>query len=181
MIGVHVTAEFTRDAAATAMIFGFFASSWFGWAQEQPPPSWRRTLVLGSIVSLLIVIAGGVLTWQHWSDGTAFNPNTSRTFGIIVGIEFAVAGLGAAVFARWRKADLIAPWIALVVGIHLFPLASLLRYPLLYVVATLVTIFALAAVPLARLLSIRVSAITGLATGTVLCAAALFSLLTVVS
>jgi hypothetical protein len=27
-----MTAEFLRDAAATAAVFGFFASAWFGWA-----------------------------------------------------------------------------------------------------------------------------------------------------
>lgn len=92
-------AEFTRDAAATAAIFGFFACSWFGWAQEKPPATWRNVLIAGATLSLLIAIAGGVLTWQHWSDGTAFNPQTGRTFGLIVGIEFALAGIGAGVLA----------------------------------------------------------------------------------
>jgi hypothetical protein len=26
-----------RDAAMAALILGFFASCWFGWAQERPP------------------------------------------------------------------------------------------------------------------------------------------------
>jgi hypothetical protein len=26
-----------HDAAMTTLILGFFASSWFGWAQERPP------------------------------------------------------------------------------------------------------------------------------------------------
>jgi hypothetical protein len=43
------------------------------------------------------------------------------------------------------------------------------------VVAALVTLVALAAVPLARSRSVAISAVTGLATGTVLLAAALFS------
>lgn len=176
-----MTAGFARDAAATAAIFGFFASSWFGWAQEQPPRAWRKALITGSVLSLLIAVAGGVLAWQHWSDGTAFNPNTGRDFGIIVGIEVAVAGLGAAVLAARHRTDLTAPWIALVVGVHLFPLAPLLQYPLLAVVAALVTVAALAAVPLARSTSIAVSAVTGIATGTVLLAAALISLATVIA
>jgi hypothetical protein len=62
------------------------------------------------------------------------------------------------------------------VEVHLLPLASLLRYPLLGVVAALVTLVALAAVPLARARSLAVSAITGLGIGTVLLAAALFSM-----
>jgi len=75
----------------------------------------------------------------------------------------------------------IAPWVALVVGVHFWPLAPLLRYPLLYGVATLVSIAALVAVPLARAQTVTVSAVTGLATGLILLAAALYSLGTVLS
>jgi hypothetical protein len=170
-----MTAEFLRDAAATAAVFGFFAASWFGWAQEAPPTSWRSALVAGSAASLLTAFAGGLLAWRHWSDGTAFDADTSRAFGVVVGIEVATAGLGAGLLAVRRRAALIPVWVALVVGLHLFPVAALLRYPLLYVVAALVTLVALAAVPLARSRSVAISAVTGLATGTVLLAAALFS------
>lgn len=171
-----MTAGFLRDAAATAAVFGFFAASWFGWAQEAPPRSWRRALVAGSAVSLLTAVAGGLLAWRHWSDGTAFDADTSRAFGVVVGIEVAAAGLGAGLLAVRRRTALIPVWIALVVGLHLAPVAALLRYPLLYVVAALVTLVALAAVPLARSRSAAISAVTGLATGTVLLAAALFSI-----
>jgi hypothetical protein len=176
-----MNAAFIRDAAATVAIFGFFAASWFGWAQEKPPAAWRNVLIAGSVLSLLVSVAGALLTWQNWAAGTAFNPQTGRSFGLIVGIEFAVAGLGAGVLAVLKRADLISAWVALVVGVHLFPLAPLLQYPLLYVVAALVSIIALVAVPLARSQSVAVSTITGLATGVVLLAAALFSLVSVVA
>lgn len=171
-------AEFTRDAAATAAIFGFFAASWFGWAQEQPPTTWRNWLIAGALLSLLLAIVGGWLTWQHWSDATAFNPRTGRTFGVIVGIEFTIAALGAGVLTLLGKPQFIAPWVALVVGVHFFPLARLLSYPLLTVVAVLVSLSALLAIPLARSQSITISAVTGLATGVILLIAALFSLIT---
>lgn len=171
-----MTAEFVRDAAATAAIFGFFASAWFGWAQEQPPPAWRKALLAGSITSLLTAVAGGVLTWRHWSDPTVFDPDTGRAFGLVVGIEFAVAAAGVALLAARRRKPLMPAWIALVVGVHLFPLAPLLAYPLIYLVAGLVTLAAVAAVPLARSRSWTVSAVTGLGAGPVLLAAALFSL-----
>ena len=87
-----MTSEFVRDNAATAAVFGFFASAWFGWAQEKPPTSWRNALAAGSIVSLLIAVAGGILAWRHWEDGTVFDEDTSRAFGVVVGIEFALAG-----------------------------------------------------------------------------------------
>ena len=121
------------------------------------------------------------MTWQHWSDGTAFNPQTGRTFGLIVGIEFAIAGIGAGVLAALGKAQLIAPWVALVVGAHFWPLAGLLRYSLLYGVAALVSIAALVAAPLARVQTVTVSAVAGLATGRILLTAALYALGTVLS
>jgi hypothetical protein len=172
---VHMT-EHVRDAAATALIFGFFASSWFGWAQEAPPARWRPGLLAGAVVALLTAVAGGLLTWRHWGGGTAFDRDTSIAFGIVVGIEVALAGLGAAVLALRRRAALIPAWIALVVGLHFFPLAVLLEYPFLYVVAAVVTAGAVAAVPLARRRGVPVSAVTGAVTGAALLAAALVSL-----
>ena len=62
-------------------------------------------------MAFLVVIGGGLLTWQHWSNGTAFNPQTGRTFGLIVGIEFTLAGLGAGVLAALGKPQLVAPWV----------------------------------------------------------------------
>ncbi|GAB2917658.1 hypothetical protein GCM10027280_00840 [Micromonospora polyrhachis] len=171
MIALHV-----RDAAATAVIFGFFASSWYGWAQEAPPPAWRKLLATGSITAILMAVAGGLLAWRHWSDGTAFDADTSRTFGIVVGIEFGLAGIGAGILAALRRSELISAWIALVVGVHLFPVAELIDYPLIHVVAALITLVALAAIPVARSRSLKVSAVVGVGAGSVLLAAAVSSL-----
>ena len=173
-----MTAEFLRDAVMTAAIFGFFASGWFGWAQEAPPPGWSRRLAVGSIFSLVVAVAGGFIGWQHWSDGTVFGPDTGRNFGIVVGIEFAVAGVGALILALTRHRQFIPPWIAFVVGVHLFPVAVILHYPLLHIVAALVTVGALIAAPLARSRSWSISFVTGVLTGTVLLTAAVYSLVT---
>lgn len=94
----------------------------------------------------------------------------------MVGVELALAALGAAILARRRRGDLIPAWVALVVGVHLVPLAWLLQYPLLGVVAALVILVVVLAVPLARSRSLPVSAVTGLGCGCVLLAAALWSL-----
>jgi hypothetical protein len=169
--------EFVRDAAATAAILGFFASTWFGWAQEHPPKSWRPWLITGSAVSLVTMLAGGLLAWRHWSDGTAFDEDTSRTFGIVVGIEVVLAGAGAVVLGARGRRDVIPAWIALVVGLHLFAVAAIIDYPLLHLVAALVTLAALAAIPVARSRAWPISATNGFGAGTALLAGALFSLL----
>jgi hypothetical protein len=170
-------AEFLRDAPMTAAIFGFFAASWFGWAQERPPVAWRKYLILGSILSGLAIVGGGLLGWQHWDDPTALDADTSRSFGILVGIEFGLAGIGAAILGIRRRAELIPVWIGLVVGLHLFPVAVLFSYPFLHVVAALVTLAALAAVPVARKRSVTVSAVNGVGVGTALLIGAYVSLI----
>jgi hypothetical protein len=172
----RVMAAYLRDAALTAAIFGFFASGWFGWAQEAPPPRWSRRLAAGSITSIAVAVAGGIVGWQHWSDGTIFGPETGRNFGIVVGIEFALAGIGAGLLAYRKRSDLISAWVAFVVGVHLFPVAAILDYPALYVVAALVTLVSVVAIPVARSRSLAVSFVTGLGSGAVLLAAAVFSL-----
>lgn len=165
--------EFARDAAVTAAIFGFFAAGWFGWAQDDPPTGWRGWLTAGSVVSMIVAIAGGVLAWLNWSSATAFDRGTAITFGIIVVIEVALSAIGAVVLTRRGWSDLVAPWIALIVGIHFFPLAPLLEFPLIYVTATAVTIGAVIAVPLARAKKAAPSAYTGLFAGAALLATAL--------
>ena len=172
-----MTGQFVRDAAMTAAIFGFFAAGWYGWAQDDPPPGWRTPLTVGSVIGILVAIAGGIVAWQNWSTGTVFDAETSPVFGIIVGIEVLLAVVGALLLSRRGRQELVAPWVALVVGLHFFPMAPLLGYPLFYVVAALVTIAALVSVPVARSRGITVSAVTGAMCGSILLAAALFSLL----
>jgi hypothetical protein len=149
---------------------------WFGWAQEHPPKSWRPWLLAASVASMLTLLAGGILIWLHRADGTAFDQDTSTAFGIVVGIEVVLAGAGAVVLRRMGRTEFVPVWIALVVGLHLFPVAALIGYPLIHVVAALVTIAALAAVPVARARSLPVSAVNGAAVGGALLAGALVSL-----
>lgn len=170
-------AEHVRDAAMTAAIFGFFAMGWFGWALEAPPPAWRRFLYAGLVVSGLTLAGGAAVAVTHWSDGTVFDGSVNRTYGIIVGIEFAVAGLGAAALGVARRPALIPVWIAFVVGVHLFPIAALLHYPAIHVVGVLVTAVALAAIPVSRGTRLHPSAVTGVGAGVALLLGALYSLI----
>ncbi|GAA1810619.1 hypothetical protein GCM10009682_35300 [Luedemannella flava] len=173
-------AAFVRDAAATGAIFGFFASVWFGWAQEAPPRRLRPYLIAGSVLSVAAIVAGVTLMIIHWNDGTVFDDTTGPQFGVVVAFEVVLAGLGAAVLAR-RQPDVVPAWVALIVGLHLFPVAVILEYPFLHVPAALVTLVALGSVHVARQRGIATSAVTGLGSGAVLLLSAAYSLATVPS
>jgi hypothetical protein len=148
-----VTAEFLRDAAATAAIFGFFASAWFGWAQDEPPPGWRKALVAGSILSLLTAVGGGVVTWRNWSgpDGVRrrYQPYL-RSGRRRRGRPGRHRGRGPGQAPERRAHPRLGRPGR---GVHLIPVALL-----------------------ARSRPVAVSAVTGLGAGTVLLAAALWSL-----
>lgn len=163
-----------------AAILGFFASSWFGWSMEDPSVSKRRWLVAAAVISLLVAAGGGFLAWRNWNEGTVFDEGTSRLFGIVVGLEVLLSGLGAWFLSSRKKSELIPAWIALVVGVHFFPLGALLRYPMLYVLAAAMTIAAIGGVLYARSRSLPISAVTGVGAGSLLLGGAVFSLVTVI-
>lgn len=171
-----MTAEFMRDAAGTTAVLGFFAAGWFGWAQDEPPRGWRPWLTGASIAGMLLAAAGGVFTWSFWTDGSAITSETGPIFGLIVAVEVALSGIGAAVLHRRRQGRLVPVWVAFIVGLHLLPLAPLFRYPFLAIVGAAVSAAALTAVPLASARSLPVSTVTGVAVGGLLLSGALISL-----
>lgn len=141
----------------------------FGWGQEDPPARWRVWLGVGSGLGVPVAAAGGVLTWLTWSPESVFAvAGTARRFGIVCGVEFGLAGLGAAVLGVRKRPEWIAPWIAFVVGVHFVPLAWIFRDPGLVVLAVLVCAAAVAAVLLRGRLT--PSAVTGVGAGTALLA-----------
>lgn len=168
--------EFLRDAAMTAAIFGFFGFVWFGMAQEAPPSKWRLWLGVGSAVSILIAIGGGVLAWQHWDDGSALDAQSGPVFGIVVAVEFILAGAGAAIVSMRGRKDLVTPWLALVVGLHFVPLAWFFGFPALGVMGVLMAAAGVAGVPVARSRGLATSAVVGVASGLLLVVTALLSL-----
>jgi hypothetical protein len=161
--------QYTRDAAMSALILGFFASSWFGWAQERLPSRWRLPLTVGAVLSLIVAVVGAVYAWRNWSGGSALSaPGAMRQYGIIVGVEFGVAAAGAAVIAFWGRGDYIAAWVCLVVGVHFWPMAPVLHSPSLVALGALLTVVAIAAVLVSRHTGAAPSAIAGAGAGAAL-------------
>lgn len=89
-------------------------------------------------------------------------------FGIIVGIEFGAAALGAGLLALTGRSAYMAPWICLVVGVHFWPMAPLLEDPSLYLLGAVLVVIALGALVIARRNSLPLSAVVGAGAGSAL-------------
>ena len=158
-----------RDLAVMTVVFGVAAMLWFGWGQEDPPRRWRLPLGIGGGLGLVAAVVGGFLVWQNWGPEFALAATSARrAFGITCGIEFGLAGIGAAILGVTRRSHWIAPWIALVVGAHFVPLALIFKDPGLMVLAILMILTVAASVLLQRRRSITPSASTGFGSGSVL-------------
>lgn len=120
--------DFARDQLFTIAWFGLMAFAWLGWAQEDPPASWRLRLGLGSVAGLCLAIGFGIGVVSNWSTPTALD-DQYHWFGLLGLVELVAAGVGCLVLARRRCSHLMAWWVALVVASHFVPLAWLLNDP----------------------------------------------------
>lgn len=162
-------ADFLRDYAMAALIFGFFAMGWFGWAQDKPPKRWIIPLAIGSVLSGLVATTGGVLAFLNWDSASALSAEGAmQQYGIVVGIEFIIAGIGAVVLAVRKKQQYIPAWISFIVGVHFFALAGLFSDPWFHVLAAIGAIFALISIPIAKARNLEISAVCGALTGALL-------------
>jgi hypothetical protein len=167
-----------RDAGITAAIFGFFAMAWFGWAQAEPPDLLGPWLIAGSIASLLTLVAGVAVTVRHRRDGSAMrDAGTNRRYGIIVGAESAVAGVGAGILGATGVPDYIPVWIGAVVGVHFFLLAPVLRDRSLHAVGAAVCAVVVAGLVAGLTGATAPTTVVGAGAGLVLLIAGVVSLL----
>jgi hypothetical protein len=114
-------------------------------------------------------VAGGVQAFRSpASDSTLHDRRAWRRYGLIVGVEFALAGAGAAALAAAGQSDYIPVWVCAVVAVHLFPLASLLRDRLLVALGMLLAAVALAALAAGLADWVPPSTVTGLGAGVLL-------------
>jgi hypothetical protein len=89
-----------RDRGMTALIEGFFGFVWFGWGQADATSGLRPVLAAGGVLALLVAVAGAFQAFRNpVSDSSLHDPRAWRRYGVIVGVEFALAGAGAAALA----------------------------------------------------------------------------------
>jgi hypothetical protein len=161
----------------TALIEGFFGFAWFGWGQANASPGLRVVLAVGGIAAVLVAIAGGVLAFRSPASASALHDRQARRrYGVTVGVEFTVAGVGAAVLAVAGQSEFIPVWVCAVVGVHFFALASLLQDRLLMPLGVLTTLVALVALIAGLTTDVAPSTVTGLGAGSLLTVFAVIAL-----
>ena len=143
--------------------------AWFGWGQEAPPSWLVPVLAAGSLVGLVVAVTGAVVGFRSPKETAVLRDQAAlRRYGIIVGVEFALAGIGAGILGGIGQVASIPVWICAVVGVHFFALAPVLRDPHLIPLGKLLCAVALAALIVGRTTAVRPSAVTGLGAGAAL-------------
>ncbi|GAA3201009.1 hypothetical protein [Microbacterium terregens] len=141
---------FARDLVMTGVIFGAAAFVWAGWAQERPPAGvvWRIVLVVLQVAGLVLVGFGIPAAVQHWNTPTAIDPgSTAFVWYIVVFWLEVVVMIGLAILlTRTKRAQLIAPAVLVIVGVHFVPLSFVFGQPIILLAALLITAAGVAAV-----------------------------------
>lgn len=142
---------------------------WFGWGQENPPTSWRIRLGFGSVVSLLVFLAGYLP-----GHTTLAGCNRAHVRGCVqefrhhCGHRSCLCRGGAAILAWRHKQEYTAAWIAFVVGAHFLPLVWIFQDNGPFLLVVLVCAAAIVAALRAKKMGIAVSALTGAGVGVVI-------------
>lgn len=169
--------ESGRGRGTTALVEGFFASAWFSWGQENPPDGLIRFLTVGSVVAIVVAIAGGILAYRSPAASTTMaDPGVRRRYFILVGIEFGALAFGAVILSVLGWGDYIPVMVCAGVGIHFIPLAQVLRSRMLVPLGCLLILVSGVALVVGLRTDIAMSAVTGVGAGSCLLLFACLSL-----
>jgi|HubBroStandDraft_5_1064220.scaffolds.fasta_scaffold17958_4 hypothetical protein len=167
-----------RDAGSTALFLGFFGAAWFGWGQAAAPAAVRPWLTAGSVLAAVAAATGiAVMVRNRAQPARMHDRAAGRRYGIIVGAEFGVAAVGAALLAIAGIPAYIPALVCAVVGIHFVPLAPVLADPLLIPLGAATCAVAILAVVLRLTSDVYPSTVTGVGAGALLTGYALGKLI----
>ena len=157
-----------RDRGLTTLIEGFFASAWFGWGHAAPS-GLETWLTVGGIAALLLATAGAVVAFRGAGSTAALRDRDSaRRYGMTVGVEFTLAGIGAGILGGTGHPKFIPVLVCAIVGLHFFPLAPVLGDRMLRPLGVLICVVAVAALVTALTTDTAASTVTGFGAGSLL-------------
>ena len=107
-------------------------------------------IVIGTVIALiLLLVATAIFTLRQASQSSLpqeASAELGKWFGIIFAAEGIGIGVGSGILAGLGQTDWIAPWVAIVVGLHFLPLAHLLKLPFDYVLGVGIIVLVIATV-----------------------------------
>ena len=128
-------------ATGAGVMFGF-GIVWLliGLFRGRPSPRWLRlSLLLAGIALGASIVTLGVRASHLPANASpvtarqaAINREIGRHFYLILGVELVAIFVAVVVLSAFRYPDYILCGIALIVGVHFFPLAALFRAPVYY-------------------------------------------------
>ena len=132
------------------MMMTFFTMMWSGIAYGSMGRNGLIILILFSLIALTLIFNG----LKFFREAKRFpkieseadkaeEKRTGKWFGIIFGAEGLLIFVGINIVINLGHADLTIPVIALVVGLHFYPLARVFRRTIDYYLATWTTIVAI--------------------------------------
>jgi hypothetical protein len=127
------TANQLRGRAIGAIFFACFGTGWLFLAlaaKQLINPATVSATVAGMMV-LLLAAAALMRRAKRWPL-VADDPSIGRAFGWINAIQWTAVAIVAFAFARLHIDAYTTSAITAIVGLHMFPLARLFRYPLHY-------------------------------------------------
>ena len=163
-----------RSRGVTVAVDGFFAFVWFGWGQAAAPSWLVIPLAIGTALAAVLAVTGVVVAARSTGPLPAMDdPAVRRRYSIIVGLEFGLHGADAAVLGATGSYQWIPVWVCFGVGVHFFPLASVLQNPTLRPLGVLLVTVAATALAVGLASAVAPSTVTGPGAG--LCLLALES------
>ncbi|HET7579985.1 MAG TPA: hypothetical protein VFK33_11960 [Bacillales bacterium] len=142
-----------RGTASGVLFMAFFGTAWagigIGGLQGWGTP-WL--LILAVCIGIVLFI-GGIILFRSSSDlsneidetaaGRSRRKRISLGFNLTSGVEFALIAIAGAIFGSAGHFEYFFPVMALIVGVHFFPLAYLFQVKIHYVAGILLCLLAL--------------------------------------
>jgi hypothetical protein len=140
-----LTANQIRGRSIGAIFFICFGTGWFFLAitaRQLITPITVTGIMLGMVLLLLLALNLFRLS-QRWPR-VPNDPAVGRAFTWINAIQWTAIAIVVFSFAKLHMDAYITSAIASIIGLHLFPLARIFRYPLHYATGTLLVLWAAA-------------------------------------
>ncbi|MBS1661203.1 MAG: hypothetical protein JST68_09145 [Bacteroidetes bacterium] len=136
------------------LLMAFFTMMWTGIAQGGLQGADHRIqLIVNAAISLLFIIAGiRILSLAKYypkfttTEDQIRGKKMGKTFGIVFGIEGAAIPIACAILGATGHSEYILPAIALIVGLHFYPMARIFDRTVDYYIATWTSLVALTAI-----------------------------------